>query len=58
MLSILDNSTLDDFIITAEMEESEAKVVRVHQNDAFLIQPSQHQNVQSLRFFFFNFIFL
>jgi hypothetical protein len=49
MLSILDNSTLDDFIITAEMEETEAKVVRVHQNDAFLIQPSQHQNVQSLR---------
>lgn len=43
MISILDNSALDDFIITAEMDDEEADVHRVHQNDVFLVEPSTHK---------------
>jgi len=40
MNSILDNSTLDDFIISAEMDENAAEVVRVHDKDAYLAEPT------------------
>eukprot|EP01035_Chromulina_nebulosa_P016882 gene16882-22370_t len=40
MNSILDNSTLDDFIISAEMDENAVEVVRVHDRDAYLAEPT------------------
>jgi large subunit GTPase 1 len=38
--SILDNSALDDFIITAEMDETDVEVVRVHDQHAYLLEPT------------------
>lgn len=49
MVSILENSALDDFIVTAEMGGEQAEVVRVHKHDAFLLQPSVHAQLQSIR---------
>ncbi len=40
ILSILDNSTLEDFIITAEMDDSNVEVVHVHDKDAYLAEPT------------------
>lgn len=40
MISILDNSALDDYIISAEMDENDVEVVRVHNFDAYLTEPT------------------
>ena len=44
MASILDSTTLDDFIIHNEMEEEEIEVRRVHNNDSFLVDSSSNRN--------------
>ena len=38
--SILDNSALDDFIISAEMDQSEVEVVKITNNEAYLAEPT------------------
>lgn len=38
--SILDNSALDDFIITAEMDDADVEVVRVHDQHVYLYEPT------------------
>jgi hypothetical protein len=45
--SILDNSPLEDFIITTQMESDEAEVVKVHDHDAYLSEPTT-RNFQSI----------
>ena len=48
MRSVLDTSALDDFVNTAVLNDAEVVVKRVHQNDAFLVQPTVHANLQTL----------
>lgn len=57
MISILDNTTLDDYITNAEMEDTEVEVRRVQKNDLFLIDSSNSKSstVQTLTVKDFNF---
>mmetsp|Transcript_21545 Transcript_21545/g.31305 ORF Transcript_21545/g.31305 Transcript_21545/m.31305 type:complete len:753 (-) Transcript_21545:167-2425(-) len=48
LISILDNSSLDDFVSTAIMDGREIEVKRVHKNHAFLVEPTIHTNMQTL----------
>eukprot|EP01038_Epipyxis_sp_PR26KG_P004764 gene4764-6682_t len=48
LLSILDNSALDDFINTTEMEGEGVEVMRIHKNDAFLIESSTQRTTQKM----------
>ena len=48
MASILESSHLEDYIVSAEMDENDAEVVRVHDHDAYLVEPTNHV-VQSLK---------
>lgn len=49
--SILDNSALDDYIISAEMDEKDVEVVRVHDNDVYLVEPTTRV-FQSMKYAF------
>ena len=40
MSSILESSELEDYIISQEMDDTDAEVVRVHNQDAFLVEPT------------------
>ena len=59
--SILDSTTLEDFIIHNEMEEAEIEVRRVNNNDSFLVDSSSNRNkIQSYttKDFQFNHLFI
>ena len=47
--SVLDNTSLDDFVGTAVMGDNEVEVLRVHKNDSFLIQPTVHSTIQTMK---------
>lgn len=52
--SILDNSALEDYIISAEMDEADVEVVRVHNTHAYLSEPTS-KVFQSMNLLQFNF---
>lgn len=41
LISILENTSLEDYIASAEMDGNGVEVVHVHDNDAYLIEPTQ-----------------
>lgn len=45
-VSILDNNDLDDYCQSAEMDSQQVEVKRVHQNHAYLIEPSVAKSKQ------------
>jgi hypothetical protein len=47
-MSSLETSALEDYVAVVEMEDRDAEVFRVHQNDAFLIDSKSTRNVQEL----------
>lgn len=47
MMSILDNSSLDDYILSAEMDGKDAEVIRSN-SDIELIQPTVLKTIQSM----------
>jgi large subunit GTPase 1 len=48
LVSVIDNSALDDFVLNAEMDARGAEVKRVHKNDVYLVQPTVSATVQSM----------
>jgi hypothetical protein len=48
LMSSLETSALEDYVAVVEMEDRDAEVFRVHQNDAFLIDSKSTRNVQEL----------
>lgn len=49
MISILDNTDLDDYVNTNEMGGQDVEIHRVHQNHQFLIEPTQTVNIQEMK---------
>lgn len=48
ILSILDNSSLDDYIASAEMDDKDTEVIKTHSNDVQLVEVRANVTVQDM----------